>query len=133
MTGISRGRWYRASWLCLAAAACGGRAGSRAKGAEPAIRVIPLARAIVLETPGPRALGPRQRRALRAGARGGPGDPERPAAHAAALAPSRGGQPEGTDARARHLPGGRSPMTATFDAFAARARQGGAMVPVTRQ
>jgi len=53
MTGISRGRWYRASWLCLAAAACGGRAGSRAKGAEPAIRVIPLARAIVLETAGP--------------------------------------------------------------------------------
>ena len=37
------------------------------------------------------------------------------------------------------LPGGRhllvaaAPVTATFDAFAARARQGGAMVPVTRQ
>lgn len=53
MTGISRGRWYRASWLCLAAAACGGRARSGAKGVEPTIRIIPLARAIVLETAGP--------------------------------------------------------------------------------
>lgn len=53
MTGISRGRWSRASWFCLAAAACGGRARTRA-GAEPSVaRVIPLAAAIVLETSGP--------------------------------------------------------------------------------
>jgi hypothetical protein len=53
MTGISRGRWSRASWLCLAIAACGGRARTRA-GAEPsAARVMPLAAAIVLETSGP--------------------------------------------------------------------------------
>jgi hypothetical protein len=53
MTGISRWRWNRASWLCLAAAACGGRAGSGAKRVEPVVRIIPLARAIVLETAGP--------------------------------------------------------------------------------
>lgn len=54
MTGISRGRWSRASWLCLAAAACGGRAAPGAKAVEPsAARVIPLASAIVLETAGP--------------------------------------------------------------------------------
>jgi hypothetical protein len=52
MTAISRWRWNRASWLCLAAA-CGGRAGSGAKRVEPAVRIIPLARAIVLETAGP--------------------------------------------------------------------------------
>jgi hypothetical protein len=55
MAGIFRGLWGRASWLCLAAAACGG---SRAPGAGGAsanspARVIPLAEAIVLETSGP--------------------------------------------------------------------------------
>ena len=54
MTGISRHPWGRASWLCVAFAACGGRAGSGAKSVEPsATRVIPLAAAIVLETAGP--------------------------------------------------------------------------------
>jgi hypothetical protein len=55
MTGISRGPWGRASWICLAAAAaCGGRAAGGAKGAAPsAVRVIPLGSAIVLETAGP--------------------------------------------------------------------------------
>jgi len=53
MTGISRGRWSRASWLCLAAAACGGRARTRAAAEPTAARVIPLAAAIVLETSGP--------------------------------------------------------------------------------
>jgi hypothetical protein len=53
MTGISRGRWRGASWLCLAAAACGGRARTRSA-AEPSVaRIIPLATAIVLETSGP--------------------------------------------------------------------------------
>jgi hypothetical protein len=52
MTGISRGRWRGASWLCLAAA-CGGRASTR-NGAEPSVaRIVPLAAAIVLETSGP--------------------------------------------------------------------------------
>lgn len=55
MAGIFRGLWGRASWLCLAAAACGG---SRAPaGTDPAraaeARVVPLAEAIVLETSGP--------------------------------------------------------------------------------
>lgn len=54
MRAISRGRWSRASWLCLAAAACGGRAGTGARAVEPsAARVLPLATAIVLETSGP--------------------------------------------------------------------------------
>ena len=54
MTGISRGRWSRASWLCLAAAACGGPPAVGTKGVEPsAARAIPLASAIVLETAGP--------------------------------------------------------------------------------
>jgi hypothetical protein len=54
MTGISRGRWSRASWLCLAAAGGGGGAAAGTKGVEPsAARVIPLASAIVLETAGP--------------------------------------------------------------------------------
>lgn len=54
MTGISRGRWSPASWLCLAAAACGGRAAPGSKAVEPsAARVIPLSSAIVLETAGP--------------------------------------------------------------------------------
>lgn len=59
MTGISRGRWSRASrlWLAVgttaAVAACGGRARTRA-GAEPAaLRMIPVTEAIVLETSGP--------------------------------------------------------------------------------
>lgn len=55
MAGIFRGPWGRASWLCLAAAACGG---ARAPaGPDPArsaeARVVPLAEAIVLETSGP--------------------------------------------------------------------------------
>ena len=58
MTGISRGRGGRASWLCVSAAAavvaCGGRAASGPKRVEPsAARVVPLAAAIVLETAGP--------------------------------------------------------------------------------
>lgn len=54
MTGISRSPWGRASGLCLALAACGGRAGTGAKGVAPTVtRVIPLSSAIVLETAGP--------------------------------------------------------------------------------
>ncbi len=53
MTGISRGRWSRASWLCLVAA-CGGRAGSGAGATGPAtVRVVQVATAMVLETAGP--------------------------------------------------------------------------------
>jgi hypothetical protein len=53
MSGISRGRWSRASWLCLAAA-CGGRAGGGAAEVGPtAVRVVQLSTAIVLETAGP--------------------------------------------------------------------------------
>jgi hypothetical protein len=55
MAGIFRGLWGRASWLCLAAAACGG-ARSPADGeraAPPGVRVFPLSAAIVLETAGP--------------------------------------------------------------------------------
>src|SRR5690242_9459917 len=53
MTAISRRLTRRASWLALGLAACGGRAASH--GAEPAtpVRVVPLSRAIVLETAGP--------------------------------------------------------------------------------
>ena len=54
MAGIFRGLWGRASWLCLAVAACGGArstAGNKPAPAEP--RTIPLAQAIVLETSGP--------------------------------------------------------------------------------
>jgi hypothetical protein len=53
MTGISRSRWRRASWLCLAAA-CGGRAaaGRNAPGPAGATRVVPLDTAFVLETAG---------------------------------------------------------------------------------
>jgi hypothetical protein len=55
MAGIFRGLWGRASWLCLAVAACGGArapAGSdKPPGAET--RVIPIGEAIVLETSGP--------------------------------------------------------------------------------
>jgi hypothetical protein len=54
MTGIFRRPRRAASGLCLALAACGGRAASAAKGTAPsATRVIPLAAAIVLETAGP--------------------------------------------------------------------------------
>jgi hypothetical protein len=42
-----------ASWLCVALAACGGRAGSGPKVEPSTGRVIPLASAIVLETAGP--------------------------------------------------------------------------------
>jgi hypothetical protein len=55
MAGIFRGLGGRASWLCLAAAACGG-ARSPADGeraASPGVRVFPLSAAIVLETAGP--------------------------------------------------------------------------------
>jgi hypothetical protein len=57
MTGISRRRRGRASWLgvgaAVVAAACGGRAPSKS-GVDPtAARVVPLASAIVLETAGP--------------------------------------------------------------------------------
>jgi hypothetical protein len=55
MAGIFRGLWGRASWLCLAAAACGGSrsSGDGATGAPSGIRTVPLADAIVLETAGP--------------------------------------------------------------------------------
>ena len=55
MAGIFRGPWGRASWLCLAVAACGGArapaGGDKSPGAKT--RVIPLAEVIVLETSGP--------------------------------------------------------------------------------
>jgi hypothetical protein len=59
MTGISGRRWSRASRRCLAAvvaaelAGCGGRAGPKARVDASAVRVVPLAAAIVLETSGP--------------------------------------------------------------------------------
>ena len=54
MTGISRGLRGRASWLCIALTACGGRASSTAEAPGPsAPRLIPQASAIVLETAGP--------------------------------------------------------------------------------
>ena len=54
MTGISRSRWGRASWLCLAVA-CGGRAAapSPKPGPTGVVRIVPLDAAIVLETAGP--------------------------------------------------------------------------------
>jgi hypothetical protein len=55
MTGISRSRWGRASWLGLAVA-CGGRAataGRNTPGPAGATRVVPLEAAFVLETAGP--------------------------------------------------------------------------------
>ncbi len=55
MTGISRSRWRRASWLCLVVA-CGGRAataGRNAPGPAGVTRVVPLDAAFVLETAGP--------------------------------------------------------------------------------
>lgn len=55
MAGIFRGLWGRASWLCLAAAACGGSRspGDSSAGAPSSIRAFPVANAIVLETAGP--------------------------------------------------------------------------------
>ncbi len=55
MAGIFRGPWGRASWLCLAAVACGGsRSAREGETAPPAgVRVLPLLEAIVLETAGP--------------------------------------------------------------------------------
>jgi hypothetical protein len=54
MTAIFRHRAGAASCLCVALAACGGRASSATPGAEPTpARVVPLASAIVLETAGP--------------------------------------------------------------------------------
>lgn len=53
MTGISGRRWSRASGLCLAVAACGGRAATRTSAEPSAARIVPLAAAIVLETSGP--------------------------------------------------------------------------------
>jgi hypothetical protein len=54
MTGISRSRWGRASWLCLAVA-CGGRAATAGPKPGPGgvIRMVPLDSAFVLETAGP--------------------------------------------------------------------------------
>lgn len=55
MAGIFRGLWGRASWLCLAAAACGGSRSSARPDAAPRneTRTVPLAQAIVLESSGP--------------------------------------------------------------------------------
>jgi hypothetical protein len=55
MTGISRSRLGRASWIVFATLACGGRATTRGKGevGPNAVRIIPAAQAIVLETAGP--------------------------------------------------------------------------------
>jgi hypothetical protein len=55
MAGIFRGLWRRASWLCLAAAACGGSRAPAGKDAAPRAetRVVPQSDAIVLETSGP--------------------------------------------------------------------------------
>jgi hypothetical protein len=55
MTGISRDLWGRASWLCVALAACGGRAPAEGEGSVgPAeVRLVPLQESIVLETAGP--------------------------------------------------------------------------------
>jgi hypothetical protein len=55
MAGIFRGLWGRASWLCLAAAACGGSRAPAGPETPPRgeTRVVPLAEAIVLETSGP--------------------------------------------------------------------------------
>lgn len=54
MAGIFRRLWGRASWLCLAAAACGGSRspGEGTNAAPTGARSVPLAEAIVLETAG---------------------------------------------------------------------------------
>ncbi len=54
MAGIFRGLGARASWLCLAAAGCGG-ARTTDDGAAPSTetRVVPISEAIVLESSGP--------------------------------------------------------------------------------
>ncbi|HEY8259027.1 MAG TPA: hypothetical protein VIG08_15330 [Gemmatimonadales bacterium] len=55
MAGISRGRLGRASWIVVAALACGGRATSPGQGKpEPQpVRVVVLAQAMLLEASGP--------------------------------------------------------------------------------
>jgi hypothetical protein len=53
MAGIFRGLWGRASWLCLAVAACGGARAPAGDKPPAEARVIPLAEAVVLETSGP--------------------------------------------------------------------------------
>jgi hypothetical protein len=55
MAGIFRGLWGRASWLCLAVAACGGARAPSGNDKAPAAgaRTIPLSEAVVLETSGP--------------------------------------------------------------------------------
>ena len=54
MTGISRGRIGRASWIVLAAAACGGHTPDPGKpGGPTAVRVVPASQTLVLETAGP--------------------------------------------------------------------------------
>lgn len=55
MAGIFRGLWGRASWLCLAAAACGGARSPNPGETAPSsgVRVVPVSQAIVLETAGP--------------------------------------------------------------------------------
>ncbi|HJR33748.1 MAG TPA: hypothetical protein VJ817_02280, partial [Gemmatimonadales bacterium] len=52
MAGIFRGPWGRASWLCLAVAACGGARAPNDKAPGGQTRTIPLSEAIVLETSG---------------------------------------------------------------------------------
>ncbi len=55
MTGISRSRLGRASWIGFAALACGGRATApgTAEVGPTAVRIVPVAEAIALETAGP--------------------------------------------------------------------------------
>jgi hypothetical protein len=53
MAGIFRGLWGRASWLCLAVAACGGARAPGGNDKAPGARTMPLSQAIVLETSGP--------------------------------------------------------------------------------
>lgn len=55
MTGISRRAGGRASWIVIAALACGGRATApdKSKVGPEAVRLVPAGQAIVLETAGP--------------------------------------------------------------------------------
>ena len=53
MTGISRGLWGRASWLCFAALACGGGTSKPAPSGPAPLRPIALKEALVLENAGP--------------------------------------------------------------------------------